>query len=124
MPVRVVVWVKGIVYNLLEECVSRDYGADVWDDLLDSAGLDGVYTSLGSYPDEEFFALVAAASDALGQPADAVTRCCGRNPPPLPPSRYPGFLEPHRTTRSFVLTLNDIIHPEVRKIYSGADVPV
>jgi predicted hydrocarbon binding protein len=115
---------KGIVYNLLEECVSRDYGADTWDDLLDSTGLDGVYTSLGSYPDQDLFALVAATSDALGQPADVIIRWFGRNAVPLLASQYPQFFEPHRTTRAFVLTLNDIIHPEVRKIYPGADVPV
>jgi predicted hydrocarbon binding protein len=116
--------VKGIVYNLLEECVSRDYGADTWDALLDAAGLDGVYTSLGSYPDQDLFALVAAASDGLGQPADAIVRWFGRNALLLLASQYPHFFEPHSTTRSFVLTINDIIHPEVRKIYPGADVPV
>ena len=36
---------------------------------------------------------------------------------------YPDFFTPHRGTREFVLTLNDIIHPEVRKLYPGADVP-
>jgi hypothetical protein len=44
--------VKGIVFNLLEQVVSRDYGEDMWDDLLSAAGLVGAYTSLGSYPDE------------------------------------------------------------------------
>jgi hypothetical protein len=116
-------FVKGVVYNLLEECVSSEYGEDTWDDLLESAGLDGVYTSLGSYPDEELFSLVAAASDALGQPADSIIRWFGRCAMPLLASQYPGFFEPHANTRAFVLTLNGIIHPEVRKLYSGADVP-
>jgi hypothetical protein len=34
------------------------------------------------------------------------------------------LFERHSSTRTFVLTLNDIIHPEVRKLYPGADVPV
>ena len=42
---------------------------------------------------------------------------------PLFAERYPQLFEPHDCTRSFVLTLNDIIHPEVRKLYPGADVP-
>jgi hypothetical protein len=37
---------------------------------------------------------------------------------------YPGFFVAHTSTRPFLLTLNDIIHPEVRKLYPGADVPV
>ena len=38
---------KGVVFNLLEQLVARDYGEDTWDALLDAGGLDGVYTSLG-----------------------------------------------------------------------------
>ena len=39
-------------------------------------------------------------------------------------TRYPDFFTPHTDTRSFLLTLNDIIHPEVRKLYPGAITPV
>lgn len=115
---------KGIVYNLLEACVSDEYGEDTWDDLLEAAGLDGAYTSLGSYPDKDLFALVAAASVALGEPPDAVVRWFGRSAMPLLATQYPGFFAPHDDTRAFVLTLNGIIHPEVRKLYPGADVPM
>ena len=31
--------VKGVVYNLLEEAVVEKFGADIWDDLLDDAGV-------------------------------------------------------------------------------------
>ena len=34
---------KGIVFNLLQEVVTQHYGEDVWDDLIDAAGVDGVY---------------------------------------------------------------------------------
>ena len=57
---------KGIIFNLVEEVVTAAYGEDTWDSLLDEAGLDGSYTSLGSYPDEDLFQLVGAASKALG----------------------------------------------------------
>ena len=56
-------------------------------------------------------------------PADDVVSWFGRNALPLFAERYPQLFEPHDSTRSFVLTLNDIIHPEVRKLYPGADVP-
>ena len=42
---------KGVVFNLLEQLVARDFGEDTWDALLDASGLEGAYTSLGSYPD-------------------------------------------------------------------------
>jgi predicted hydrocarbon binding protein len=114
---------KGIVFNLLEEVVTRDYSADTWDDLLEAASVDGSYTSLGSYPDEDLSKLVTAASSALQQSPEDVIRWFGRRAVPLLADKYPRLFQPHTSTRSFILTLNEIIHPEVRKIYPGADVP-
>jgi hypothetical protein len=114
---------KGVVFNLLEEVVRRQYGEEVWDDLLDAASLDGRYTSLGSYADADLFALVGVAAAKLDLPPQAVVRWFGRSALPLLAERYPEFFAGHASTRSFLLTLNDIIHPEVRKVYPGADVP-
>jgi hypothetical protein len=115
---------KGVVFNLLEETVTRDYGEDAWDDLLDAAGLEGAYTSLGGYPDGDLIALVGAASSALGLPPDDVVRWFGRSALPLLAAGHSDFFAAHDSVRPFILTLNDIIHPEVRKLYPGADVPV
>jgi len=116
--------VKGIVFNLLEEVVSQQYGDAVWDRLLETTGADGAYTSLGSYPDAQLFAFVGAASEALGMPANDVLRWFGRSSMPLLAQRYPAFFQGLAGTRPFLLTLNEIIHPEVRKLYPGAYVPV
>jgi len=115
---------KGVVFNLLQEVVSRDYGEAVWDDLLDAAGLEGAYTSLGGYPDGDLIALVGAASSALDSPPDEIVRWFGRNALPLLAEGHSHFFAAHDSARPFILTLNDIIHPEVRKLYPGADVPV
>lgn len=114
---------KGVIYNLMEACVSAEFGERLWDELLDETGLDGAYTSLGSYPDAHLSALIGAASKRLGKTAPEVERWLGiRAMGPLA-ARYPEFFTAHRDTLSFVLTLNDIIHAEVRKLYPGADVP-
>ena len=114
---------KGIIFNLVEEVVTEAYGADTWDSLLDDAALDGSYTSLGSYPDTDLFALVGAASKSLGVSPDQVVRTLGEGAIPLLAERFPEFFEPHAGTRTFLLTLNDIIHAEVRKLYPDADLP-
>ena len=115
---------KGIVFNLLEQVVSDEYGEDAWDTLLARADVDGSYTSLGSYADEDMAALVAAASQELSVDPDEVVRWFGQRALPLLAQSYPGFFNEHTSTQSFLLTLNNIIHPEVRKLYPGADVPV
>lgn len=114
---------KGITFNMLEEVVRDQYGEDTWDDLLEAASLGGAYTSLGNYPDEDLFRLVSVASIALKLPPDDVVRWFGRSALPIMARSYPSMFEGHTNTRSFLLTLNHIIHPEVRKLYPGADVP-
>jgi hypothetical protein len=114
---------KGIVFNLLEDVTTATQGEDAWDELLADANLHGAYTSLGSYPDEHFFQLIASASGRQGRPLEHVIRSFGRSAIPLLANAYPEFFAPHQTTKHFLGTLNEIIHPEVRKIYPGADVP-
>lgn len=114
---------KGVVFNLVEEAVTAAHGADAWCDLIDMAEVGGAYTSLGSYPDTELLALVDAASQMLGITPAEVLQWIGRAAIPLLAVRYELFFTPHHGARSFVMSVNDIIHPEVRKLYSGAGCP-
>ncbi len=114
---------KGIVFNLLEQVVSEEYGEETWEKLLDATGLDGVYTSLSSYPDDDLYKLVTAAAELTGKPANEIVRWFGLKALAHFATRYPQFFAPHKCGRDLILTLNRIIHPEVRKIYPGADVP-
>ena len=115
---------KGIIFNLAEEVVSAEHGEDAWDAVLDGAGLSGGYTSLGSYPDADLMAIVGSAAALLGVGEQAVLRHVAKGSIPLLVERYPHFFTPHRDALAFVLTLNDMIHPEVRKLYPGSAPPV
>lgn len=111
------------MFNLAEEVVTSAFGEAVWDDVLGWAGVGGAYTSLGSYADEEFGRIVAAAEGLLGISEREVVRFVGERALPLLVQRFPDFFTPHVSARSFALTLNEIIHPEVRKLYPGAETP-
>ncbi len=115
---------KGIVFNLLEGVVSAQFGDDAWDDMLDGAGACGAYTAVGSYADGEFVRLLDATPQPAGRTDRERLRWFGRRAIPVLAARYPHFFSPHADTCSFLATLNDIIHPEVRKLYPGAEVPV
>lgn len=114
---------KGIVFNLLEGVVTAEFGEDGWDDLLEAAGASGAYTAVGNYPDDDFVRLLKVLPPEAGETAADQLRWFGRRAMPMLAGRYDLFFRPHADTRSFLLTLNDIIHPEVRKLYPGADVP-
>jgi len=114
---------KGIIFNLLEQVVVARHGEETWDNLLGAAGADGAWTSLGNYPDETFMACVEAGAGLAGrEPADFL-RWFGSEALPLLAAAYPHFFEGHADSASFLRTLNDVVHSEVRKLYPGADVP-
>jgi hypothetical protein len=115
--------VKGIIFNLLERTVAEEHGEDTWDDLLDDVGSDGVYSSIGRYDDDELIALVAAAAARLGTTDRAVLQWFGEAAIPHLASTYPDFFDRADGLHPFLLSLNDVIHPEVRKLYPGAVVP-
>jgi hypothetical protein len=114
---------KGVVFNLLEDVIVREHGDTAWDAVLANAGLAGAYTSLGNYDDAEFGRLIAAASEMTGITRDEMLQRFGRSGMPILAERYPHFFTPYGSTRRLLKNLNDIIHPEVRKLYPSADVP-
>lgn len=114
---------KGVIFNLLERAVTDEYGADVWDDLIDDAGVGGAYSSLGNYDDAEIEALVAAAAAKTGRTRGEVLHWFGVRAMPLLRELYPSLFDPHATSQDFVLSVNEMIHPEVRKLYPDAVCP-
>ncbi len=114
---------KGVIFNLLEEVVSEQHGDAAWDALLLAARSDGIYTSLGSYPDEQLIALVEAASALTGTPVRTLLHWFGVQALPKLAERYPAFFQVAPDARSLILSVNTIIHPEVRKLYAGASCP-
>lgn len=114
---------KGIIFNLLEDVVVDAYGERSWDEALDRAGLDGVYTSLGNYDDAQIIELFSVIAAQTSVSVDDVHRWFGQRALPKMARRWPEFFTPHRTSVPFLRTLNSVIHPEVRKLYTGTDCP-
>lgn len=114
---------KGIIFNLFEEFVETDGGAAAWDELLDAADLEGGYSAIGDYPTAELTALTAARSRQAGCDDQQVLRSFGHSALTSMAEQFPAFFTPHVRTREFLLTLNDVIHPQVRKLHAAARPP-
>lgn len=113
---------KGIILNLLQAVVEQEHGEAAWDEVLDAAGVSGVYTALGNYDDGDVLALVDALAARTGQQPAEVLRWFGRAAMPHLATRYPAFFAPGDPV-TFVTTLHDVIHAEVVKLYPGAAPP-
>jgi len=115
---------KGVIFNVVQEVVEELFDAETWDGLLDAADVEGAYTSLGDYADDELVAIVAAASAATGKSADDVLRLVGYHGLPKLASRIPSTFTLAEEPIAFLRQVNDIIHPAVLKIYPSARPPV
>jgi hypothetical protein len=67
---------------------------------------------------------VTGAAALLGTDERTVLRTVAEGAIALLAERYRHFFTPHTDTRAFVMTLKDMIHPEVRKLCPGATPPV
>jgi len=114
---------KGIIFNVTETAVVELLGEDAWDDLLDDAGVDGDYTALGTYPDEELLALVSAAATKTGHDPADVQRLIGRQVLPHLVASIEDFLDPDLDVFTFLESIHSIIHVEVKKLDPNAMPP-
>ena len=104
------VGVTGIIFNLLEEAVTRRFGAGAWAEMLATVDVGG-YLPFDRYPDDEFFRLLGALPVNSEMDAEERLRWFGRAAVPLLAERYPLIFAPHQSAESFLLTLNAILHP-------------
>jgi predicted hydrocarbon binding protein len=114
---------KGIVFRIAQQIIEDEFSRSTWNELIDAAGVDGSYTALGDYPHEELIAILEAASEETGREVPEILRWIGQNAIPIFSDKYPDLFEDFEESRDLILRLNDIIHPEVQKLYPDAEVP-
>lgn len=114
---------KGIVFNLLNEMVEEEFGLAAWEQILDDAQSKGIFVATETYHDNELLSLVASAEKVSGISANELVRSFGAYMIPKFAQQYPGFFERHNDVKEFLLTVDQIIHVEVRKLYPDAGLP-
>lgn len=114
---------KGVVFDVVRDVVCAEYSVTAWDRILLEADVDGVYTSLGTYPDEELSAIVASASRVTGLPADELLRWLGRLAFPRLAVHIPETIFTLDSWQDLLAGLDRIIHAEVTRVYPDAVVP-
>ena len=114
---------KGVLFNVVEDVVVDQFSEEVWDDVLQRAELAGAYTTLGNYPDDDLTRIVGAVCEITGLDVGAVLRFTGQHAFAHLVGRRESLLEGIDSWPELLDALDSIIHPEVMKIYPGAQVP-
>jgi len=114
---------KGVIFNVLEEMVIEQCGMDVWNDILETQQIAGIYTAGEGYPDDELFGLVTCISDKTQIPVETLISAFGEFLFTRLAERYPIFIEAEATLIGFLKSVDDVIHMEVRKLYENPNLP-
>lgn len=114
---------KGVVFNILNEMIEEKLGLEAWDTLLQATGEDGLYVATESYHDDRLLSLLGATSEHTNIDVDSLVFSFGEYMLPYFAAHYPRFFENQFSLKTFLLTVDDVIHGEVRKLFPNANLP-
>lgn len=116
---------KGIIFNLLEQFVSENWGDKVYEEILNECSLEtkGPFVGPGSYPDSDLMAIVSKGVEKSGIALPELLRKFGRFCIPILAEKFPDFVTPYKHPRDFLKTVDNIIHLEVKKLWEDAKPP-
>lgn len=115
---------KGIVFTEFVEMVEEKFGLLMVDTLFEKTTLasGGAYTAVGTYPHTELVALVVSLSGETDISTSALVRTFGQHMAGRFAALYPAFFEVPNTF-TFLESVDQHIHVEVKKLYPAAELP-
>jgi hypothetical protein len=114
----------GLIFAELRKFTEANLGPGSWKALTDSAGLgQKSYLSTQVYPDSDVFALVSAASQTTGLPAQDLLEAFGMFIAPDLIGMFRTLLDPQWRTLDVIEHTETTIHKVVRTGHPGAQPP-
>lgn len=116
---------KGVVFTFFEEFVIEKWGEDFFDEVLDACTLKTTepFVGPGTYPDEDLIEIVSRTVELADVPLPHALEAFGERLFGQLAGAFPKFVEAHRHPKPFLLSVHDIIHVEVRKLWPDAETP-
>ena len=116
---------KGVVFTEFIEMVEQKFGFEVSDKIISNANLasDGVYTSVGTYPESEMISLLTNLEKEVNIEIPVLLNTFGYYLFGRFSVLYPHFFVEKKSAFEFLKTIQDYIHVEVLKLYPDAKLP-
>lgn len=118
---------KGIVFTEFLDMVDDKFGFEVTEHIIEKSkeqlSTGGAYTAVGTYPHDEIIALVIALSQQSHIPIPTLVEVFGEHLLNQFAKNYAGFFENANDTFSFLKSIDNHIHVEVKKLYPDAELP-
>ncbi len=114
----------GLINEAMRRHVAENAGDDAWAQVAALAGTSQSFAAMHYYDDADTYALVAAASEVLGQPADVLLHGFGRYwALRVGPENYAGLLGATGTDVVSVLRNLDGMHARLMSLYPDLRPP-
>jgi hypothetical protein len=116
---------KGVVFTEFIEMVEEVWSPEVADAIITKVDppSGGAYTSVGTYSYEEMVGLVTELSNQVNTPVPDLLRTFGRQLFKQFGLKFGDLFVDAEDAFSFLEKVDAIIHVEVRKLYSDAELP-
>ena len=116
---------KGIIFNLLEEFIVDGWGADRFEKIFEQCPIHTQlpYVGPGSYADANMLAIIDKTTAELGIGTAEALRSFGRFAFPKLADKFSVFVREHQHPKPFLMTLDGVIHEEVRKRFADSNPP-
>lgn len=114
---------KGIIFTEFLELVEDTFGLDVCQKMLDENQNEGIYTSVGTYDHGDLVKLIVSLSKLTGVSAEELQRVYGKSVFNTLYNSLPGLEGKADSTFSFIKSVEEYIHIEVKKLYPSANPP-
>ncbi len=116
---------KGIIFTEFLDLMEKQAGWQTVEKCIQQANLPGggAYTSIGTYDHTEFFMLVGAFSQTLGIPPEELVKKFGIAAFGVFANAYGHFFKGVENAFDLLSSIENYIHPEVKKLYPDAQVP-
>jgi hypothetical protein len=114
---------KGVVFTEYMEFIEEQFGFDTVDEMIEKSGVSGVYTQAGNYEFSELFAMVSALAEITSKPLGFLVEAFAKNLFPKLVTIYPKPVQNYNNTFDFIAHVDDVVHPEVKKLYPDTELP-
>ncbi len=116
---------KGVIFNIVKSFVVENFGDTAYNELIAQSNLSssGVFVGPATYDDADFFELATQATKKFSVPMNDLQRMIGEYSFPKLAEICPHFVEIYDHPKTFLKTIEDVVHVEVKKLYMNASTP-
>jgi len=116
---------KGLVFTEFLTMVETGFGLATTDTVIEAAEskTKGGYTSVGTYDSIELIKMVEKLSRLVKQPRQLLIRAFGKHLHTIFLKKFRDFYSANDNTFDFLISVENLIHIEVKKLYPDAELP-